>query len=104
MGNKKVVYIAGPISGVEHYWLAFEKAEDDISAAGFVPLSPSRLPSDLENEQAMQICMAMINVADAVLLLPGWNRSVGAQLELAYCKYTGTPAVSSIDALKEALV
>ena len=101
MANKKVIYIAGPITGVANYWEAFEAAEDELSAKGYTPLSPSRLPQDLSNETAMLICMAMINAADAVLFLPGWARSVGAQLELAYCKYTNTPTAKSVEELQE---
>ena len=35
----KVIYIAGPITGVPKYHEAFEAAEDELSAKGFVPLS-----------------------------------------------------------------
>lgn len=34
MERKKVIYIAGPITGVERYWEAFEKAEDSIIHPG----------------------------------------------------------------------
>ena len=101
--SKKIVYIAGPISGVSQYWEPFEKAEDDLIAAGFIPLTPTYLPSNISNEKAMQICMAMINVADAVLFLPGSNKSEGATIELAYCDYIGKPYEGSIKALKEVL-
>lgn len=101
--NKKrrpLVYIAGPITGVDKYWEAFEKAEDELEAAGFAPLSPSRLPSHLTKAQAMPICLAMINAADAVLFLPGYDNSVGARLEKDYCIYINKPAYLHIEALK----
>ena len=100
MGSKKVVYIAGPISGVKEYWKAFEEAEDKLEAAGYVPLSPARLPWNLGDDKAMQICVAMINTSDAVCFLPGWARSVGAHLEMAYCKYTKKPYFE-LDKLQE---
>lgn len=104
MGEKKVVYIAGRISGVPEYWKPFEQAEDEITAQGCIVLTPTRLPWNLSNDKAMKICLAMIEQADVVYFLPGWNLSVGANVEMAYCKYTGKATVTSLEELKEALV
>lgn len=91
MERKKVVYISGPITGVKEYWKAFEQAEDDLLALGCVPLSPAHLPQGLTNEQYMSIDLAMMACADAVLFLPGYAQSKGAQLEYKHCEYTGKP-------------
>ena len=91
MEANKVVYIAGKIKGVAKYWEPFEKAEDDLSALGYIPLSPARLPQGMSPEQYMRICFAMIDSADAVLFLDNWENSPGATLEANYCKYTGKP-------------
>ena len=37
----------------------------------------------------MPICMAMIDAADALCLLPGWEASQGAQRERQYAEYQG---------------
>ena len=100
MKEKKVIYIAGRITGVPKYWEAFEKAEDALTAMGFIVLTPTRLPYNLSNEKAMKICLAMIDQADAVYFLPGWNQSVGANLEMTYCKYTGKPHATRIESLE----
>lgn len=97
--RKKVVYISGPITGVERYWEAFEKAEDELEAAGFIPLTPTRLPKGLTNEQYMRIDLAMIDAPDAVYFLPGWRESPGALVESDYCMYTGKPHFYHIEAL-----
>ena len=101
--RQKVIYISGPITGVERYWEAFEAAEDELTAQGFIPLSPSRLPKGMGNGQYMRICLAMIDSADAVLFLPGWVRSEGARLEKDYCVYTDTPFTTDPQYLKEVL-
>lgn len=100
MERRKVIYIAGPITGVPRYWEAFERAEEDLVAMGFVVLTPTRLPHNLDNERAMKICFAMIDQADAVYFLPGWKQSAGATLEMEYCKYTGKTRTESIKSLE----
>lgn len=100
MEKKKVIYIAGRITGVPNYWEDFEKAEEELTAMGFTVLTPTRLPHDLDNEKAMKICLTMIDQADAVYFLPGWNLSVGANLEMNYCKYTGKTHTTSIKSLE----
>lgn len=85
--GKKVIYISGPITGVDRYWEAFEKAEEQLS--DYIVLSPSRLPMGMDNAQYMRIDLAQIDTADVVYFLKGWQNSKGATLEHAYCEYIG---------------
>ena len=101
MGEKKVIYIAGPVTGVKEYWKPFEQAEDELTAMGYIVLTPTRLPWNIGNDKAMKICLAMIDQADAVYFLPGWNMSMGANLEMFYCKYTSKPWTTSLAELAE---
>lgn len=92
--RKKVIYISGPITGVKNYWEPFEKAEDDLTALGYIPLSPAHLPQGMTDEQYMRIDFAMIDSADAVLFLTeDYRSSVGMTLEVDYCRYIGKPFV-----------
>lgn len=103
MERKKVIYIAGAITGVPNYKERFEQAEQFVSALGNIPLSPAHLPQGMGNEQYMRICFAMIDSADAVLFLGGWGESAGATLEHAYCEYTGKTIVGTLGWDKEVL-
>lgn len=86
--RKKVIFVSGPITGVENYWEAFEQAEQMLENLGYIAITPSRLPKGMTNAQYTRICMAMIDSADAVVFLPGFADSEGSRLELDYCQYT----------------
>lgn len=47
-------------------------------------INPARLPEDLPPECYMPICLAMVDQADTIALLPGYENSAGAQVEIAY--------------------
>ena len=99
MFSKKVIYISGPITGVEHYRATFEAAEAAIIEKGHIPLTPAVHPKGLTNGQYMRMCFAQMDCADAVLFLPNWKESCGARLERLYCQYIGKPCIDSIDQL-----
>lgn len=87
----KVVYIAGPITGVPDYRERFARAADLVERRGYIALNPATLPGGLTNDQYMKICFAMIQSADVVLFLSNWRKSIGASLEQLYCNYIGKP-------------
>lgn len=51
-------------------------------------LNPAMLPEGMLPSDYMRICLSMIDTADVVAFLPGYETSPGAQLELQYCRYT----------------
>lgn len=88
LGGEKV-YIAGPITGVSDYKRAFNRMECELLDCGAIPLNPAMLPDDMEHKDYMKICLAMIDVCDLVILLPDWEQSKGARLEVAYADELG---------------
>ena len=103
MGRNKVIYISGPIMGVPEYYKAFEAMEEELYGLGYIPLSPSRLPGGLSDAQFMRIRLAMIDSADAVILLSGWSKSVGARFEKEYCLYTNKKVFANLNRLLEVM-
>lgn len=89
--TRPVVYIAGPITGIANYRERFERAAHDLEDIDCIPINPATLPEGLSAAQYMRICLAMMDSADAVLLLPGWQISGGASIEADLAAYTHKP-------------
>ena len=86
------IYISGAITGNAAYKAQFEKAEREVAAQGHTPLNPARLEDafpPLAYEDYMHICFALIDLADCVYMLHGWELSAGAQRERAYAMQHG---------------
>ena len=84
---KTKIYIAGKITGDPDYKTKFDAAAEAYQKEGYTVLSPSWMPEGMQRADYMRICFAMIDTADVVAFLPGYETSPGAQLELRYCFY-----------------
>lgn len=83
------VYLAGPIRGVHDYKERFSEMRRFYEQCGCAVLDPSLLPENMEQTDYMRICIAMLQSADFVQMLPGWAESEGATLEKAYADMVG---------------
>ena len=81
------IYIAGKITGDPDYKAKFNAAAEAYKKKGYTVLNPSWMPEGMQKADYMRICFAMIDTADVVAFLPGYETSPGAQLELQYCFY-----------------
>lgn len=84
---KPKIYIAGKITGDPNYKAKFAMAEDFYKKRGYIVLNPAALPDGMQPTDYMRICLAMIDIADAVAFLPDFKQSAGADVEHAYCYY-----------------
>lgn len=84
-----VAYIAGPITGQKDYKAKFARAARYVKSCGYdCILNPAEvLPPEIENRQALPICLRMIEAADTVFFMPDWSRSPGASIERMYASY-----------------
>mgnify|MGYP003642649063 CR=1 FL=1 len=111
--SRNVVYVAGPYRGETR-----EAVEINISVAkavgllcarkGWTPLIPhcntagfELLTSELDDQFWLDATMKLMRRCDAVVLIPGWERSSGTLAEIAEAKRLGIKIHYSEAALPE---
>lgn len=104
------VYIAGPMRSCPDWNFGeFDRAAERWRNAGWQPFSPAQIdralqygpetasgedPSHLRH--VIAIDLACISHADALALLPGWQRSAGATVELALALFLSLPVYNAV--------
>ena len=98
-----MIYLSGPMTGIPEYnYPAFRQASKTLRDLGHFVFDPSEAfdgATDLPKEVYMRKDIEELLKADVVALLPGWELSTGAQLEVEVAKQCGIP----IRLLKELL-
>ncbi len=81
----KRIYISGQMSGLpDHNFPAFNRHAAELRAAGFEVVNPAELNPDttMTWEECLRIDIRELCSCDAIALMPGWELSKGANLEL----------------------
>lgn len=89
------LYVAGPMTGLPEFnFPAFFEAESMLTAAGFSVLNPARHGAGepgMEWADYMRRDIPDVLAVDGIALLPGWELSRGACLEVHIAKTLGMP-------------
>ncbi|EFU9021520.1 DUF4406 domain-containing protein [Salmonella enterica] len=82
-----IIFISGPMSGMPDFNRdAFALTAALLRATGHTVLNPALLPDGLKYGHYLKICTAMLECADTIYLLDGWESSTGATAEHALAK------------------
>ncbi len=104
----KRVYISGPMTGVEDFnCKAFQLAEARLTVAGYEvvsPLSNQQLYNEASPEDTYKAVMQKdlfdLLACDVIAMLPDWEQSNGARVELAAAMVCNMEVIDAIT-LKE---
>ena len=96
METKDIVYLSGPITGNEGYIEFFAYWENIFEQGGYAVMNPAKL-DDPTNPPPWIECivrdLGYLLLADYVALLPGWEESMGARMELMAAIRLGKPLI-----------
>lgn len=81
--SKKRVYLSGPMTGIaDNNFPAFHEWAASLRADGYVVVSPAEIPEAGSWELCLRADLRELCSCDAIALMPGWENSKGANLEL----------------------
>lgn len=86
------MYLSGIITANENCKKEFATAHLFLSQMGYIVINPAELDKVAEGltyEQYMQIRYRLVEIADIIFMVSGWQKSKGANAELSYAKSLG---------------
>jgi hypothetical protein len=100
----RVIYVSGPYTGdVEIHKQAAVLIGQKVREHGFIPLVPhiSICPIEKPDSKkgytlAMRECLALMYRCDAIVMVPGWERSRGARIERFLARRYAMPVFDTL--------
>jgi hypothetical protein len=89
----KLLYLAGPITGVADYRERFQQAADKLRADGYAVINPAENAPQPDWRSYMTISLTQLCTAEGAAMLPGWEKSKGAFLEHHVAVNLGMPII-----------
>lgn len=83
------IYISGAITGNPRYKEQFASATEKLEAKGHSVINPAMLPEGFHYDEYMHVCLAMVDVCEAVAMLPNYISSPGANEEKRHAESAG---------------
>lgn len=107
--KKVIVYISGKYSGeVQENIEAARQMAVTLIEQGYTPLTPhlntanfDTLTDKLKYEDYIEHDLILLERVDCVLMLPGWIKSRGAQIEHQYAMKNNIPIFLSLEKLNQ---
>lgn len=96
----KRVYVAGPMTGLKDFnYPAFNAAADALRAQGYQVESPADhgIVEGAQWADYMAYDLTRLGLCGVIALLPGWERSEGAKLEVQIAHRLGMAVVNAHD-------
>lgn len=92
------IYVAGPMTGIEDFnFPAFNQASEMLRAKGYIVENPAEhgIIDGAEWADYMAYDLTRIGLCGSVYLLPGWEQSKGAQLEVLIATRLGMEIIEA---------
>jgi hypothetical protein len=88
-----MLYLAGPITGVNDYRERFLEASKRLRADGHAVVNPAENAPQESWAEYMRVGLSQLVICDGAAMLPGWEKSKGAFLEHHVAVNLGMPII-----------
>lgn len=91
------IYISGPITGTSDYMERFARAEQFLYERGYSVINPAKvndqLPIETSYNEYIKMSLTMLDMADAIYMLYGWENSLGSKAEKMVAEANGLQVI-----------